>query len=225
MNYILHGEDTSISRQKLNEIISFSNPDGVYRQSPVLNPILDNQLFAEPELKIIEFLKKDELKEFPAENFFKRVEELRPETAIILWFNFELSPVNKILAQAQRSGFKEFKFNISPVVFKIVDAFFAPKKLRGKFYSLLADFGLKSSDQLLLLQMITRGARLFLWASMDNHSFLSLKGFVRRQAEAGKLMRAEKLIDLYSRLIDLERRFKVGSLDLTSELLILYEEV
>lgn len=224
MNYILHGEDNRLSRQRLNEIIGPFDPAVVSRRSPSSSTFFDNQLFARQELVIFEFFKKEELKDFPAESFFEDLESSGPEIEVVFWFNFELSSSNKFLKQAQRKGFTELNFKVPQAVFKVVDAFFAPKKLRGRFYSLLADIALNSVDHLFLLQMLIRNLRLLIWASLNNRSFLNLVGFVRKKSEAGKAIRPEKLVTLYGRLVDLEKRFKTGSPDLTSEILLAYEE-
>lgn len=224
MNYILHGENSLLSRQKLNEIIGPFDSGSVARCSLTSQPFFDNQLFAKQAVTLFEFLKKEEAKDFPADLFFSGFAGLKPETVVILWFDFELSPAHKLLTQALKAEFKEFKFPVAPVVFKIADAFFAPKNFRGNFYNLLAEFGAHSGEEIFLLQMIIRSARLFLWSSFNNQSFQKLKGFTRIQAGRGQTISQKSLTNLFAKLVDLEKRFKTGSLDLSSRLLVAYEE-
>lgn len=221
MNYIIHGENSTLSRQKMNEIKDAFDPSLVF-QNP--SGLLGNSLFSTPGLILLEFFKKEELKTFAFEEFFKNLGRVGPKTQVALWFNFELGTSNKILSQSQNLNFKELKFSTSPVVFKIVDAFFAPKKFRSNFYRLLSDFSQRPGEEIFLLQMLIRHSRLYLWAGFENSSFKNLKGFTKNQAQAGKEIALSRLVELFKRLVELEKQFKGGFLDLPSKLLVLYEQ-
>lgn len=223
MNYILHGENTLMSREKFNDLKSGFDPSLVSIQSFREPPHLENQMFSQPKAVITEFFEKDDFKEFDQQKFFDYLDTVDRGTAIILWFCFELTISNTFLSQVKGRGFEEFKFSVSPLVFKIVDSFFEPKSQRLVFYRLLTDFGRTRGDEVFLIQMLIRKLRFGLWASLNNNSYKSMSGFIKRQAEFGKQVPQRTLTTLFESFVNLERKIKTGALDLTSSVLILYE--
>ncbi len=221
-SYILHGENTQASRQKLYEIRSSFDPALVSSGSPEEGLPLENQMFREPKAVVFEFFEKDQLRKFNAERFFNDLKRAGNGLTVVLWFGFEMTSANKVLAESRKNGFAELKFAISPMVFKLADLFFASKSPKNTFYSLLSDFGRSKGDDVFLVQMLIRNARLKLWASFKNNSYRNLSGFSKKQAERSRHLTQKNLLKTFENLITLERKVKSGSVDLVSNILLLF---
>lgn len=220
--YILHGENTKASRQKLTEIKSQFEPEATENGSLETGFLPQNQMFGQTRLTVFEVFEKEKLRQLEPESFFGNLGFLDPSLTVVFWFGFELPASSKVTALAKRNGFKEIKFGVSPLVFKLTDAFFAPRNLKPSFYQILSDFDRDSGEDVFLVQMLIRGARLKLWACLKNKSYGALSPFVRKQAVSTQPNK-EKLLELFEKLTDLERKVKGDSVDFISNLLLLYE--
>jgi len=221
--YIIHGENTQASRQKLSEIKGSFDPALVSDVSSSGSLPLENQMFSQPKVVVLEFFGKDQLREFEAERFFSDLKVAGRDLTAVFWFGFELTASNKILSRCKAAGFQELKFSVSPLVFKLADSFFAPRGSKRSFYKNLSDFSDTKGDEVFLVQMLIRNTRLKLWASFKNSSYNNLSGFSKRQAQYGPHLNQKKLLSIFESLIFLERKVKSGPTDLVSNTLLLYE--
>lgn len=223
--YIIHGENVQLSRQKLYEIKSGFDQASVTEASLGQGIHLENTLFTQTNLVVLEIFESDQLKEFDMERYFENLKRAGNDLSAVLWFGFKLTKTNKVLVQCLKFGFLELKFSLSPIVFKLADCFFSPTSFKNKFYSLLYDFGRSKGDEIFLIQMLIKNSRLKLWSLFKNKSYLSLSGFSKKQAELNSRLTKEKLLKNFEDLVSLERRAKSGPVDLVSILLLLYESL
>lgn len=221
--YVIHGENTQASRQKLYEIRSGFDPTLVAHASFEEGLPLENQMFSQPKAVVFEFFEKDKLRNFNAEKLFQDLKRTGKDMTVVFWFGFELSSANKVLDLSRKNGFIELKFAVSPQVFKLADSFFAAENQKNTFYSLLSDFGRSKGDEVFLVQMLIRNVRLKLWAIFKNNSYRNLSGFSKKQADLGHHLTQKNLLSTFENLVTLERKVKSGSVDLTSNILLLYE--
>ena len=221
--YILHGENTLASRQKLSEIKGSHDPTLVSGGFSSSGLPQENQMFSLSKVFVLEFFEKDQLRKFDAERFLSDLKIAGRDLTTVFWFGFELTASNKILTQSKAAGFRELKFSVSPLVFKLADSFFAPKGTKNSFYKNLSDFGGAKGDEVFLVQMLIRNARLKLWASFKNDSYNNLIGFSKKQAEYGHHLTQKKLLGIFESLVALEKKVKSGPIDLVSHTLLLYE--
>jgi|GEM_PF-5376704 DNA polymerase III delta subunit len=223
--YILHGENNQASRQKLYEIKESFGAELVSGVLLEKGLPFDNQMFASPEAVILEFFEKEHLRKLNLKKFLDSLRDSGGTRTVILWFGFELTGSSSVLSECLKSGFTELKFAISPLVFKLVDLFFAPKIPNNRFYKLVSDFSVEKGDGVFLVQMLIRSTRLKLWGSFKNNSFLGLSSFSKKQAAYLDGLTTKKLLGIFEELINLERKIKTGSVDLVSNILLLYEVV
>lgn len=220
--YLLHGENTQASRQKLNEIKGEFDPAAIELSSAEAGLPLQNQIFTQPKLTIFEIFEKDKLRRFEPENFFKQLAAAEKHLTAVLWFGFELPVSNKIISSARSLGLKELKFSVSPLVFKLADAFFAPAGSKI-FYQIITNLDPSGGEDVFLVQMLIRSTRLKLWACLKNNSYRKLNPFAKKQVGLNARLNREKLLYLFEKLVDLEKKVKSGPNDLASSLLLLYE--
>ena len=223
MNYIIHGENVLLSRDKLNDIKKGFDSSLISVQPFRDPPYLENNMFSETKVIVIEFFEKDNLKVFNSERLLNSLKAANPQVSFVLWFGFEVTPSNKLLGQVKEQGFREMKFNVSLTVFKLADSFFAPKIHHITFYKLLCDFSRTRGDEVFFVQMLIRKVRFGLWASFDNASYRSLSGFLKQSAEFGKELPQDTMVRLYGSFVNLEGRLKSGTVDISSLALMLYE--
>jgi hypothetical protein len=224
-SFIIHGENTRASRQKLYEIRNSFDSSLVSNVSLEDGISPENQMFIQPLVAVFEFFEKDQLRKIDAEKLFDDIKRNGRDLTVILWFGFELTSSNRVLAESRKNSFAELKFAISPVVFKLADYFFSPKSSKNIFYALLSDFGRVKGDEVFLIQMLIRNARLKIWAAFKNNSFRGLAGFSKKQAESGNHLTQKKLLNIFAELVSLERKIKIGPADLVSNILLLYEAI
>lgn len=226
----LHGENLTLSRQNLLELRDALGADGFTTVSaPDLSlkraTIFEDDLFGPSRLLILEFFEKEDLPGFDLEKFTRFLESPNLPPDFVIWFGFELPSSHGLFKILKLNKFVESKFEISPLVFRIVDAFFNPIRSRSLFYPLLTSFSSAEGEGIFLVQMLVKRVRQLFWALYQPPVWSSVHPFVKKKL--GQEMKvwgdATKLLSLYRNLLNLERSLKSGKVELLSEILVLYE--
>lgn len=228
--YFLHGENLTLSRQKLMELRSGLTAEEFTNVSPSelslkRTVIFEDGLFGQLRLFILEFFEKEDLPGFNVEKFARFLESPHLPQGFVIWFGFELSRSHELFKTLKLNKFLESKFDISPQVFKIVDAFFSPGRSRPLLYPLLSNFFSTESEGIFLVQMLIKHVRQLFWAFYEPPVWQVVHPFVRKKLSQELKIWGDptRLLNLYRKLLSLEKSLKSGKVELASEVLILYD--
>lgn len=229
---LLHGENTLLSRQRLSQIKDGLNsdeleeirPEKFFRESV---GFFERQLFGGRRFLLMEFFEKDELRKLDLNKLSSFLSGQDLPDGLIFWFGFELPSTNPLFKNIQEGIFQATKFDISPKVFKLVDAFFEPRRSLSRLYQLLGkDFEWEKDGSFLIFMLIKR-TRQLLWFSHKASSFNGLHPFVQKKLSQGPLNLGQKfrLLKLYQNLVSIEKKLKSQATDLESRFFLLYESL
>ncbi len=232
MRYLIHGQDSAASRERLAQIREELGP---FWSSPLSssdperggNYYSQTFLFEKPRAYIFEFFNKDDFKNFNWEALLPELpSEQKTDVFVILWFSFELPVAHKLFQAAKRRDFTELKFDLKTEVFKLADMFFSLDRSsvgRRAFYTKLWHFCRGGEEPIFLVQMVVRKLRTLLWRNFKNVSYRELPPWLRRTVDSSLSLTSDQLLGVYQCLVSLERKLKTSGGEAFSELLVIYE--
>lgn len=224
-NFLLHGENVSQSRTRLNELVAQAKQKGheIIRidakgapADEILTSSRAQSLLGRPQLTVIENLsvKKDSF------SLLKRVLEQSP-SPVVVWEAKKLTPA-QIRKLPEKLRTEEFKVPAS--IFKFLDAL-SPKNTTPAL-RLLQQAKETSPSEFLLFMLGTRVRRL-IWAKEDPETLRLPDWQKKRLIAQAEKWQLTQLYTLHTRLLELDRRSKKSELpeDLPASLDLLVAEI
>ena len=216
---ILHGENHTASRQKLNSLIDDYNEkdwEVIKLDAPnskeLLDALLSQSLFATQKVVVSEnFLSTNK-------DGMATLQKVPVDAPLVLWERKTLTPT-QVKNLQPRAVAQEFK--LPSVLFALIDNIFPAnaEKCLGLF--------INSRDSLeteLVFAMIARQLRLLLWAKLEPES-LSLPAWqkAKLQSQSDKFT-PEQMFSLHTKLLEIDREHKMSQLpeNLSSSLELLF---
>lgn len=229
---LLHGENTLLSRQRLSQIkdgldsgeLEEIRPEKFFREG---TGFFERQLFSGRRFLLMEFFEKDDLRKLDSNKLSSFLSGQDLPDGFIFWFGFELTASLPLFKNLQESRFQVTKFDISPKVFKLADAFFEPRRSLTNLYQLLGKNFEWEKEGSFLIYMLIKRTRQLLWFSHGAEAFSRLHPFVQKKLSQSSLNsnRPRRLLEVYQNLVSAERSLKSQSPDLESRFLLLYENL
>lgn len=228
----LHGENVVLSRERLTQIkegLSLGEIEEIHPESfsQKGTGFFERQLFAGRRFLLLEFFEKDQIRQFDLEKFSAFLEGPDRPEGFIVWCGFEVTGSHHFLEIIRQNKFRETKFDISPRVFKLVDAFFEPRRSLAGLYQLAGKEFEWEKEGIFLVQMLIKRTRQLLWLLYEAGSFKKLHPFVQkklRQSQSG-FGQTSTLLKIYRKLSGLEKHLKSRAVDLETHFFLLYESL
>jgi len=235
MIYLLHGENTSASRNNLLSIQKkHSNPPGHLIVKTELNPqtttpshLIDNcmyiDMFGNSTFIVFDISGMGRQNLSP---YAEKLNEVPKETILVIYSDKELTKTNPLLIEAQKNNATILQ---SPLfknanVFRFIDNVYALK--RKQSYMELRNLLNSYEDEIYILTMLEYGLRSISYTKFESKMVTSLSPQMRERAKVNsENFTQQNLMKLYEELYTIDKDAKTGEIPLSILLPLTMEKI